>query len=606
MNESIKKFLSFRISARSLDDFTRNTLAVTSFINELYSLEAEVAAFDGLNKDKYSELQNKFSAIKTKYESLKEFFTKNQEISGKLGVIEAELERYSKVIDFGSLLGELKNKIDNLNDIEVIIRDFNSLKAIYDRSSEIINKNERVADEYHIIEERVNYLISNKDCLKEIIKDIKGLHITDDNYESLLTKFDEYKTQLESIYDEVLLPKVEEIILILSNYPTELEKAVALAAKIQFIINRIDTDDWGKRRYLTDIKNLKTGFAADYGVLSLTSKSFVTSAACQSCLDKINELEAKIEEVDKAIKQSRKIYDILHEIDGSSDVALIDAKIAEAKNKYRAFKYKARFSNLETDIKDAEKNAKKSMQTVAVNAIKYVETKVFARNAETLTETTLKGYKKKVNDNYSLLDSEHKSKVKYSQIIARIDALIKKVRRQGLHSKYEWFYLLVFVITAAAMVGYYFYTHKVGFSFNKWLFNNPPYFAHKWQHWGLMPWKWVESIKITDILKFFLLIIVFLAAVICMFFCLVGEVLWFLITLIAFGIAWLVLTILSILLHILLYLFPAAIAFFAISSSFAIKTENNVKSPTWLIVTILLILAMGTIAYLNFFKVLVF
>ena len=606
MNESIRKFLEFRIATRSLEEFTRNTATVTVFINELEALEADIASFDGLNKGKYDELTNKYSALLTKYNSLKEFFSKNQEIAGRIGVVQSELDRYSKVIDFGSSLGKLKTKVDELKNIDTIIREFNELKAVYERNSEIINKNDRVAEEYNIIVEKVNFIIANKSVLKEIISQINSLSVTDDNYESLLEKFDNYKAKLEEVFDEVLLPKVSEIVELLSLYPVELEKVLELQNKIQFVINRTNSDDWGKRRYLSDIKNLKTGFQNDYNNLSLTKKPFISSAACQACLEKINALQAIIEEIDKAIKDARKISDIYEEIRELDDVSEIDSKVNEAKNKYRAFKHKDRFPALATDVKDIEKNAKNMAQNIAVNAIKSIESRVFARNADTLTVNTLKGYKRKVSQNYDILDSEHKSKVHYVQITTRINSLIKRITFEDRHSPFEFLYILVFVVASAFLVGFYFYTKNVGYTPVKWLFNNPPFFGHKWAHWALNPWKWVQNVKVTDLFSFLWLILVFVFSVICMLVCLIGEVLWFILSYILFGISWVILTLLSIILHLLMYGFPGVVAFLAIGSAVGVKSENDVKSPTWMIVTIILVIGLVAVSYLNLFHVLKF
>ena len=83
---------------------------------------------------------------------------------------------------------------------------------------------------------------------------------------------------------------------------------------------------------------------------------------------------------------------------------------------------------------------------------------------------------------------------------------------------------------------------------------------------------------------------------------LIGEVLWFLITLIAYALSWLVLTLLSIIIHVLMYMFPAVAMFVGILITINIYKKNHIRSPLFMILTILVICALGMIAFLFRFE----
>ena len=603
MNESIRKFLAIRISSKNLDDFVRNTSNINAFLNEMVGVENILAEFDGMSRDKYNQLVSKFNALKNKYNSIKDLLTKNQEIGGRLGTIDKEIERYSKVIDFGSLVGELKNKLEGSLDIDLIIREYKELKKTYDKNSAIINKNERVLEEYNSLSKRVAFLEENRELFDEIIRELNTISVNDDNYVTALNQFASYKEKLESIEDSILLPKVDSIVEVLSKYENELAMATELIGKIQFIINRTSSEEWGSKRYLTKLREIKVAFASDYESLTINKHSFISSEICMACMEKLNEFDVRLDEIDNAIKEFRNINGAITSVRGLTTVSEVDEKLGDLRTRYNSFAYKERFPTLETDIREAEEAASELKQSIAIDAIKNVEDKVYG--SSTYAVSTLRKFKKIVTDNYALLDNEHKSKVKYSQIIDRINRLIKKIKNKDLHKPQELLYILIFTLCAGLLVGFYFYIKFLGIEPLKWLFNNPPYFGHTWQHWGLLPWKWVEAMSIHDLLSFLLWVLVFLGSVICMLLCLIGECLWFLITVIAFGLAWVLLTLWSIVLHILMYAFPAVIVFFAIFFAVVIKRKYTIKSPLWLIILIVACLGLGALSYLLRFGVIV-
>ena len=494
--------------------------------------------------------------------------------------------------------------MENILDLDLIIHEFTELKKIYDKNQKIIKKNERVDAEYNDISAKVTYLEENREYLLTLINDLNDISITDENYESYIEKFNQHKEKLEELGDELFISKVADINLILEKYPDDLIKASDLVGKVQFILNRIETDDWGFNRYLYNLREIKTSFTVDYGALTINKSSLVHSETCQKCLDKINELQRRLDEIDSAVREVRVLYSLIDRIKGLSSVDDVNTKIRELKDKYSEFTPKERFPRLKDDIDDVEAAALEITQNTAINAIKDIEVKVFGSTP--ISSAHLITYRKSVIDNYALLDSTHRAKVDYHRIIARIDSLLKREKRKGMHKTIELLYILVVLVLAGCLVGYYFYMQFLGIEPLKWLFNNPPYFGHSWQHWGIIPWQWVQSINIHDLLSWLLMVVVFVGSVICMLLFLIGECLWFLITVIAYGLLWVILTMASIVLHVIMYIFPAMCVFFAILSAVSIKNYNNVKSPLWLIVTVLIAVSLGVLSYLVRYGVIVF
>lgn len=599
MNESIRKFLSNNVSSKMTDDFSVNTTEVKNFIAEMAKVEDLIKNLDITNEAQCAKVVDKYNKLKEKYSSISHLLERNQEIIGRYRKIEKDLASVNEVKDFGARIAEFKKRLINLIEIDAFLSEYERIKSFYEENHDTLSKNETIITVFEYVTEMVNYIKSNIDYLKSFVEDAKRLVINDENYMEIYEKFNAYKEKLESIYDELYLDLVNEVVMIVSTYPTGLESSQNLVNKIEFLSNRIDEDDWSRTDYLDNLKSQITTFQEEYNVINLNSKPFIRSETYNKCRELINALTNKVTEVGRVIDSYTRFKNEYKAIRRETDATEMAKKRDKFKSKFAEFTYKDRFPAFKAQVENLDHKIDSLIQNNIVKAINALRRTISAD----LSVSTLKSKRDTLKSLYVQLDHEHKPLVEYDAILRHINNLIRGRKIKDLHSKKEFWYIFVAILSAGLLFGYVMYCKFVGTEPLKWLFNNPPYFGHKWAHWGLIPWKWVTSYKAHDLVSFIFLVLIFIASVICMLFCLIGEVLWFLITLIAYALSWLVLTLLSIIIHVLMYIFPVVAMFVGILITINIYKKNHIRSPLFMILTILVICALGVIAFLFRFEV---
>ena len=599
MSGSISKFL--KTSLRCNLDYTSFkdvTNEVNLLIYEIKKVEDYLNSISFTNTRELNVLKEKFANLKTKYQAKKKLVVNNQDITARIANIEKRIKDYDAIITFAVKLVDIENKLKNIDDIDTFINEFDFLKNEYSRYQKVLERNESINDRYLILEMQVEYLKFNKETLTRILNDMKNLHITDRDYSSQLDKYKNHKKTLEGLFDRIFINRINEVINICEHYVEAINLEETFKDEVSNEINNIDDAIWDEEGYVASLEAKQRNFISRHSSSFLT-KPYITSQIYINNETLLSSFKEKVSKVIQVVKKANKIITNLDSIRSSSDPTVVKKTIEKAETDYDKLKFK---KNLPETKKKIEEYKGLANEIIIETARRFVE-RCVNRAKRASISSTLTSIKQELIDMMNTLDEDVRVSAGFEEAIEFIDKKIRQETRRDrfnhfceFHSKKEFVYIFFVLFAAALLVGHFFYSKYANTNVTNWLFDNPPFFMHKWAHWGLAPWKWVESVKVTDLFTWLLMVLTFIVSIICMLLCLIAEVLWLIITLLAYAILWLLLSIVALLLFLLMYTFPAILLAAMIFITYRI-TVGEVVRPTFGVISCVLVGFMMVASY---------
>ena len=260
MNKTINSFLRLKTFDFSLNDVKKNTETINDLIRELKKAEEYADSIVLTSGNEINILENKINPILISFSNNESLLANNQELFARLERLKAKVTLLRNVVDFAKYIASFKSIITDFNSFDEIENAFGQISTEYNKYKDIIDASADIYNLYLDALTQYNYLKANEPLLTEVLNAIKSLSISDDNYDEELGFFRLFKARLIGIYDELLLPRVEEILYILNNYVGVLEEERELSNKIDTIINLINESQWDNPRFLEEVVSYAKDF----------------------------------------------------------------------------------------------------------------------------------------------------------------------------------------------------------------------------------------------------------------------------------------------------------------------------------------------------------
>ena len=594
MNKTINSFLRLKTFDFSLNDVKKNTETINDLIRELKKAEEYADSIVLTSGNEINILENKINPILISFSNNESLLANNQELFARLERLKAKVTLLRNVVDFAKYIASFKSIITDFNSFDEIENAFGQISTEYNKYKDIIDASADIYNLYLDALTQYNYLKANEPLLTEVLNAIKSLSISDDNYDEELGFFRLFKARLIGIYDELLLPRVEEILYILNNYVGVLEEERELSNKIDTIINLINESQWDNPRFLEEVVSYAKDFENILKESLFSNEKIIDSKAHKESAKKLVSLNKRIETIKSSNKSIQKIIVDINKLKSGTDIDKVNNKIETIKKNFNKIAEKKHYLAIEQKIN----NLPKEVENIVLNAVNEKIDGILQKAKETESYAVLLGLQNKLKNLPIGIDRKILGLSDYSSALEYVSKKTRKAKFKLSHSAKEWYFIPITLIVAALCFGYLYFYKTHSNNVINWLYTNPPYFSHEWAHWGLGPWKWVEnSASIGNFLVIITVPLTFIVAVVCMLFALLAEAIWSLIVLIAFLLSWLVLSIFGVLIWLLQYAFMPALAFGAIFLCIGIAVDEECKF-TFSIINSIAILALCTLAFL--------